>query len=44
LRSAAVRDEIELGAFVIMPNHIHGIVIITGDPVVGATGRSPYLR
>jgi REP element-mobilizing transposase RayT len=41
LRSAAVRDEIELDAFVIMPNHVHGIVIITGDPVVGATGRSP---
>ena len=41
LRSAAGRAEIELEAFVIMPNHIHGIVIITDDAVVRATGRSP---
>jgi putative transposase len=27
--SAAIRDEIELDAFVIMPNHLHGIVIIS---------------
>ncbi|MEE9456330.1 MAG: transposase [bacterium] len=40
LRSAAGRAEIELDAFVVMPNHIHGIVIITDD-AVGATGRSP---
>jgi putative transposase len=40
LRSAAARAEIELDAFVVMPNHIHGIVVIADD-VVGATGRSP---
>jgi len=40
LRSAGVRDEIELDAFVVMPNHIHGIVVVT-DATVGATGRSP---
>ena len=39
LRSAAPRDEIELDAFVVMPNHIHGIVVITDG--AGATGRSP---
>jgi putative transposase len=39
LRSAGARAEIELDAFVVMPNHIHGIVVITGG--VGATGRSP---
>lgn len=39
-RSAAIRQEIELDAFVIMPNHIHAIVIIRrGDrPVAPAKG------
>jgi REP-associated tyrosine transposase len=41
-RSAAIREEIELDAFIVMPNHIHGIVIITNRSV-GATGRSPLL-
>ncbi len=38
LRSATIRSEIALDAMVVMPNHLHGIVIIQG---VGATGRSP---
>ena len=39
-KSSTIRREIELDAFVVMPNHIHGIVnIVDGD--VGATGRSP---
>ena len=56
-RSAKIRAEIELfpDEFVVMPNHIHGIVWIvptdfphgrvgaTGH-VVGATGRSPLRR
>lgn len=33
LRSAARRPEIELDAFVVMPNHVHGIVIIMDDAV-----------
>lgn len=37
-RSGAVRAEIGLDAFVIMPNHIHGIIFI--HPV-GASGGSP---
>jgi putative transposase len=41
-RSASIRQEIELDAFVVMPTHIHGIVIITNGSV-GATGRSPLL-
>ena len=45
LRSSVIRDEIELDAFVIMPNHFHGIVFIKNDrqsnATVGATGRSP---
>jgi len=31
LSSATIRREIELDAFVIMPNHIHGIVVIEVD-------------
>jgi len=39
-KSAQIRKEIELDEFVIMPNHIHGIVVITGT-AERATGRSP---
>jgi len=41
LRSQELRCEIQLDAFVIMPNHVHGIVIIADAKVpgiVGATG------
>ena len=31
LRSAEIRVEIELGEYVVMPNHFHGIVIITNN-------------
>ena len=42
LRSADVRAELRLDRFVVMPNHIHGIVFIdapkgTGDPPVAPT-------
>ncbi len=40
LRSNNLRKEIELDEFVVMPNHLHGIVFIT-ESNVGATGRSP---
>lgn len=40
VRSSEIRKEIVLDAFVIMPNHMHGIVRIS----VGATGRSPLHR
>ncbi|HUV87786.1 MAG TPA: transposase [bacterium] len=46
-RSAAVREEIGLDAFVVMPNHVHGIVVIKHDIYgndVGATGQSPLQR
>jgi REP element-mobilizing transposase RayT len=37
--------QIELEAFVVMPNHIHGIIVIVGnDVVVGATHASPLRR
>ncbi len=44
LRSAELRAEIVLDEFVVMPNHLHGIVLIREKPEVaaaGATGRSP---
>lgn len=40
LKTAKIRDNVELDEFVVMPNHIHGIVVIT-ESYVGATGRSP---
>jgi putative transposase len=44
LKSAEIRQEIGLGEWVVMPNHIHGIVIIDRPkPVnsVGAQGLAP---
>ena len=38
--SARIRNEIELDAFVVMPNHVHGIIVIT-EGSERATGRSP---
>jgi len=40
-RSKDIREEIALDAFVAMPNHIHGVLIMTNHDV-GATGRSPF--
>ncbi|CAG1014573.1 hypothetical protein ANAEL_05017 [Anaerolineales bacterium] len=37
-RTAFVRHNVELGEYVIMPNHIHGILVFVDD-VVGATRR-----
>ena len=34
---------VELDAFIIMPNHVHGIIVITNDNVVGA-GLVPALN
>src|SRR5687767_13997618 len=39
-RTAEIRREVELGAFVIMPNHFHAIAIFN-DNTVGAHGRAP---
>jgi putative transposase len=40
-RSANIRREIDIDEFVIMPNHIHGIVFIHETDAVGAHGRAP---
>jgi REP element-mobilizing transposase RayT len=38
LKSAEIRQEIELGEWVVMPNHIHGIVIIDRPKPVNSVG------
>ena len=43
MKSVYLRKEIILDEFIIMPNHIHGIVMITESNVVVATGRSRLL-
>jgi putative transposase len=40
LRTTEIRPNLELDEFIIMPNHMHGIVVIV-ESNVGATGRSP---
>jgi len=32
---------VELDAFIVMPNHVHGIIVIVADGMVGATHASP---
>jgi REP-associated tyrosine transposase len=41
LRSPTIRPELTLGAFVVMPDHVHGIVIVNHAGIVGAHGRAP---
>jgi putative transposase len=40
-KSAEIRKQIELGPFVVMPNHLHGIVTINPDNPVEAYGGAP---
>ncbi len=46
LRSQGIRSEIELDAFVLMPNHLHGIVLIHDADMssLRAHGRAPLHR
>ena len=39
LRTAEMREDVDLDSFVIMPNHIHGIIVLTEH--VGANCNSP---
>lgn len=43
IKTAQIRDELVLDLFVVMPNHLHGIVFINNDEQspVGAHGRAP---
>ena len=40
IKSFEIRDELFAGEFVVMPNHIHGIVVIDGITPVETNGRS----
>ena len=41
-KTETIRDNINLNAFVVMPNHIHGIIeIIDNKPIVGVIHESP---
>jgi putative transposase len=49
LKSAEIRSEIEIGEFVVMPNHIHGIIVIQkpiqandNDKELGVSGVGAY--
>lgn len=49
LRTARIRPEIDLDEFIIMPDHIHGIIVIRegtagADRFVGAHRDAPPLR
>ena len=41
-RSEAIRDEVHLDAFVVMPNHIHGIVVIVPLDADGSIDPQGY--
>jgi len=41
VRSASIRPEIDLDAFVVMPNHVHGIIRIESDRCRGARPCAP---
>lgn len=41
-RSEAIRDEVHLDAFVVMPNHIHGIVVIAPPDADAPTDPRGY--
>ena len=40
-KSTNIRRELELDTFIVMPNHMHGIVRLKDASLVGATGGSP---
>ena len=42
LRTAQLRENVELDAFTIMPNHMHGIIVITNGR--GTARRAPTER
>ncbi len=44
LRTEAIRAEIVLDVFVVMPNHLHGIVLFGDGNPVGAHGHAPLRR
>jgi putative transposase len=43
MKSADIRNEIELDALVVMPNHVHGIIVITNVVANDCRGVWPYV-
>ncbi len=43
-KSAQIRKEIELDTFIVMPNHIHGIIVITDATGEGDRPVAPTIR
>ncbi len=43
MRTDYLRREILLDEFIVMPNHVHDIIMITESDVVGATGGARLL-
>lgn len=41
LKTEQIRQNVELGEFVIMPNHMHAVIIINNDEAVGANCIRP---
>lgn len=44
LRTAEIRPSVEMDAFVVMPNHVHGIIVIVSGDSWGTLQRAPTLR
>jgi len=42
LRIKGIRDGVDLDEFVIMPNHLHGIIIITNDHIINDVETHSY--
>lgn len=38
-KTEQIRKNVRLDEWVVMPNHVHGIIVIDNDPTVGATRR-----
>jgi putative transposase len=44
LKTPEVRKNVELDTFVVMPNHVHGILVIEGAPEQDTASPCPYNR
>jgi putative transposase len=44
LKTGTIRSNVELDEYVVMPNHFHGILIVSGDAAEGTARRAPTAR
>ena len=44
LRTEQIRPNVALDTFIVMPNHIHGIIILNGDTRRGTLQRAPTIE